>query len=33
VAQELASAGFKQVEVLKGGWNEWVMSQYPVENK
>jgi rhodanese-related sulfurtransferase len=33
VAQELASAGYKKVEVLKGGWNEWVLSQYPVEKK
>jgi 3-mercaptopyruvate sulfurtransferase SseA len=33
VAQQLASAGFKQVAVLKGGWDEWVMSQYPVEKK
>jgi 3-mercaptopyruvate sulfurtransferase SseA len=33
VAQELASGGFEKVEVLKGGWNEWLMSQYPVEKK
>jgi len=33
VAQELAGGGFKTVEVLKGGWNEWVLSQYPVEKK
>jgi rhodanese-related sulfurtransferase len=33
VAQQLASAGFKKVEVLKGGWDEWVMNQYPVEKK
>jgi 3-mercaptopyruvate sulfurtransferase SseA len=33
VAQQLASAGFKKIEVLKGGWNEWVLSQYPVEKK
>jgi rhodanese-related sulfurtransferase len=33
VAQQLADAGFKKLEVLKGGWNEWVMSQYPVEKK
>jgi 3-mercaptopyruvate sulfurtransferase SseA len=33
VAQELASAGFKKVQVLKGGWNEWAINQYPVEKK
>jgi rhodanese-related sulfurtransferase len=33
VAQELESAGFKNIEVLKGGWSEWVMNQYPVEKK
>jgi 3-mercaptopyruvate sulfurtransferase SseA len=33
VASQLASAGFKKVEVLKGGWNEWVASKYPVEKK
>jgi 3-mercaptopyruvate sulfurtransferase SseA len=33
VAQQLVSAGWKKVEVLKGGWNEWVLSQYPVEKK
>jgi 3-mercaptopyruvate sulfurtransferase SseA len=33
VAQQLADAGFKKVEVLKGGWNEWDMSKYPVEKK
>jgi rhodanese-related sulfurtransferase len=33
VAQQLISAGIDKVEVLKGGWNEWVMSQYPVEKK
>jgi 3-mercaptopyruvate sulfurtransferase SseA len=29
----MASAGFKNVKVLKGGWDEWVMSMYPVEKK
>jgi 3-mercaptopyruvate sulfurtransferase SseA len=33
VAQQLASSGFKKVEVLVGGWNEWLLSQYPVEKK
>jgi len=33
VAQQLASNGFKKVEVLKGGWNEWYESKYPVEKK
>ncbi|SPF42198.1 hypothetical protein SBDP1_380050 [Syntrophobacter sp. SbD1] len=33
MAQELASAGFKNVAVLKGGWDEWVLSQNPVEKK
>jgi 3-mercaptopyruvate sulfurtransferase SseA len=33
VAQQLASAGFKNVSVLEGGWDEWVLSQYPVEKK
>jgi rhodanese-related sulfurtransferase len=33
VAQQLANAGFKKVEVLKGGWDEWALSQYPVEKK
>jgi 3-mercaptopyruvate sulfurtransferase SseA len=33
VAQELASVELKNVAVLKGGWDEWVMSQYPVEKK
>jgi len=25
--------GFINVKALKGGWNEWVESKYPVENK
>jgi 3-mercaptopyruvate sulfurtransferase SseA len=33
VAQQLASAGFKKVEVLKGGWKEWLESKYPIEKK
>jgi rhodanese-related sulfurtransferase len=33
VAHQLADAGFTKVEVLKGGWKEWVESKYPVEKK
>jgi 3-mercaptopyruvate sulfurtransferase SseA len=33
VAQELMGKGFTKVQALKGGWNEWVESKYPVENK
>jgi 3-mercaptopyruvate sulfurtransferase SseA len=33
VASQLANAGFKKIEVLKGGWNEWYESKYPVEKK
>jgi rhodanese-related sulfurtransferase len=33
VAQELMGKGFNNVKALKGGWNEWVESKYPVENK
>jgi 3-mercaptopyruvate sulfurtransferase SseA len=33
VAQQLASADFKKIEVLRGGWNEWYESKYPVEKK
>jgi 3-mercaptopyruvate sulfurtransferase SseA len=27
------SKGYKKVYVLKGGWNEWYYSGYPVEKK
>jgi rhodanese-related sulfurtransferase len=33
VAQELMGKGFTNVKALKGGWNEWVGSKYPLENK
>jgi 3-mercaptopyruvate sulfurtransferase SseA len=33
VAQQLANAGFQKLQVLKGGWNEWYESKYPVEEK
>jgi 3-mercaptopyruvate sulfurtransferase SseA len=33
VARELMGMGFKKVFVLKGGWNEWVKDQFPIEVK
>ncbi|MGO9018964.1 MAG: rhodanese-like domain-containing protein [Syntrophobacteraceae bacterium] len=33
MAQQLASAGFKNVAVLEGGWNAWGLNQYPVEKR
>jgi len=33
VAKQLVTAGFKKIEVLKGGWNEWYYAKYPVEKK
>jgi rhodanese-related sulfurtransferase len=33
VARQLADAGFGKVEVLKGGWKQWVDNKYPVEKK
>jgi rhodanese-related sulfurtransferase len=33
VAQELTNAGFKNVAVLDGGWDEWALKEYPVEKK
>jgi 3-mercaptopyruvate sulfurtransferase SseA len=33
VAQELMANGFTKVRALTGGWNDWVESKYPVENK
>jgi 3-mercaptopyruvate sulfurtransferase SseA len=33
VARELAASGFQKVFALKGGWNEWYESKYPVEKK
>jgi len=29
----LMAKGYKKVYVLKGGWNEWYNSGYPVEKK
>ncbi|HIJ68601.1 MAG TPA: hypothetical protein HPP81_00430 [Deltaproteobacteria bacterium] len=33
MAQQFVNAGFKKVEVLKGGWDEWYDTKYPVEKK
>jgi rhodanese-related sulfurtransferase len=33
VAQHMAVSGFRNVEVLKGGWHEWYDNKYPVEKK
>jgi rhodanese-related sulfurtransferase len=33
VAQELTNMGFVKVYALKGGWNEWYKSGFPVEKK
>ncbi|MGD0398740.1 MAG: rhodanese-related (seleno)protein [Syntrophobacteraceae bacterium] len=33
VAQDLTSAGFKNVAILEGGWGEWALSEYPIEKK
>jgi rhodanese-related sulfurtransferase len=33
VAQELIDMEFTNVNVLKGGWNEWVKAGYPIEKK
>jgi rhodanese-related sulfurtransferase len=33
VARELVELGFQKVYALKGGWNEWFESNYPVEAK
>jgi 3-mercaptopyruvate sulfurtransferase SseA len=31
--RELTAAGYRKVFALKGGWEEWVASGYPVEEK
>lgn len=33
VALELMEKGFTQVYALTGGWNEWLVSSYPVVHK
>ena len=33
LAQALTARGFKKVYALSGGWNEWMMSRYPIEGK
>jgi rhodanese-related sulfurtransferase len=29
----MAKAGFKNIEDLKGGGNEWLINRYPVQEK
>ncbi len=33
VGRKLASAGFQNVRVLKGGWSDWARAKYPTEAK
>ncbi|MBT8253322.1 MAG: hypothetical protein KJN68_05070 [Bacteroidia bacterium] len=33
MARKLLSNGYNRVYVLKGGWNAWLGSDYPVEEK
>ncbi|MCP4402653.1 MAG: hypothetical protein GY801_35775 [bacterium] len=33
MAQKLIEKGYTQVYALKGGWNEWVKSKYPLEKR
>jgi len=33
VALQLISKGYKKVYALKGGWEDWESSKYPVEPK
>jgi rhodanese-related sulfurtransferase len=33
VARQLIKKGFTKVYALKGGWNEWIMDNYPTEAK
>ena len=33
MARELIEMGFKQVFVLKGGWDKWVDDKFPTEPK
>jgi 3-mercaptopyruvate sulfurtransferase SseA len=33
VAQRLLKKGYKKVFALKGGWNEWIEAEYPVEKR
>jgi rhodanese-related sulfurtransferase len=33
VAQKFLEKGYTKVYVLKGGWNEWVKANLPVEPK
>ncbi|HAK59187.1 MAG TPA: hypothetical protein DCO77_02225 [Nitrospiraceae bacterium] len=33
MAREIKELGYKTVYALKGGWNEWQASGYPMEEK
>ena len=33
MAQKLLQKGYKKVFALKGGWDEWVDSEYPLEKR
>jgi 3-mercaptopyruvate sulfurtransferase SseA len=33
LAQRLIEKGYTKVYALKGGWNEWVKSKYPLEQR
>jgi rhodanese-related sulfurtransferase len=33
VAQKFLEKGFENVYALRGGWHEWLDSQYPIEKK
>jgi len=33
VAQKLLRKGYKEVFALRGGWDEWVAAEYPLEKR
>jgi 3-mercaptopyruvate sulfurtransferase SseA len=33
LARRLISKGFKSIQVLEGGWQDWLRSEYPIEEK
>jgi 3-mercaptopyruvate sulfurtransferase SseA len=33
LVQKLIDKGYTKVYALKGGWNEWVKSKYPLEQR
>jgi len=33
LARKLSALGYSRVFILKGGWDEWLMANYPVEEK